>query len=67
MINEHKETKMKTLSNELRLAMAQDSTPKITTSGDATIYTVGNTIVDQHGNLQFGSDADLWSAYRLAN
>ena len=65
--NNSEGTTMKTLSNELRLAMAKGSNPKITTSGDATIYSIGNSVVDQDGNLQFGSDAELWAAYRLAN
>lgn len=63
----NKATTMKTISNELRLALAQGSNPKATTSGDATIYSIGNSVVDQDGNLQFGSDAELWAAYRLAN
>ena len=58
---------MKILSKQVRLAMAQGVNPKITNSGDATIYSVGNTVVDQDGELRFGTDAELWEAYRLAN
>ena len=55
------------MRNETRLVMAQNSNGKVITEGDATIYRVGNTIVDDKGNLITGTDNELWNAYRLAN
>ena len=55
------------MRNETRLIMAKNSNAKIISKGDATIYRIGNTIVDDKGNLVTGTDAELWDAYRLAN
>ena len=55
------------MKNETRLVMAKNSNGKTITDGDATIYRIGNTIVDDKGNLVIGTDNELWQAYRLAN
>ena len=54
-------------SNKVRLIMIQHINTKVVTDGDATIYRLGNTIVDDKGNLVTGSDVTLWEAYRLSN
>lgn len=54
-------------NNKTRLVMAQNCNAKVITNGDSTLYRVGETIVDDNGNLLTGSDKELWDAYQLAN